>query len=264
MYETVLNPNFNKLKEYFPNITDTDIIGIEKLEGVPLYLEYMSKEGFLKISKVLQEASIYYGIEDHNNELLYLILQKNEQIRERYDAYWQNYEDDQTSAEIAKFLLAFKDSKPNQAFQLVAKPITGSVAIKDAAVAKWMGEQIYKAIEARQFPLDIFGEKILYNLFGDEFDGDAPISRDTLKEASLLKPRVPTVRIKKLLVEFCLYLQVYLIKETKLTAPEDVLLTDAQANLFFDILECIGYLDRDKIQSDPKDYMHAMFKNHIK
>lgn len=263
MYETKLNPDFNKLRTFFPNITDAEIAQIKISDGVPVVLEYMSEEGYLHFSEGLKTVVKTYGVADHHEELLYLILQKNEQIRERHDAYWQNYYDDQTSSEVAKFLLAYKESKPNQHFQLVAKPVTGSVAVKDTAVAKWMCEQIYKAIEARDFPLGVFGEKLLYNLFGDDFNGNTPISMERLRETTEIKPRKPTVRVKKLFVEFCLYIQVYLINETKLIASPEVLLTDAQANFFFDILELIGYLGREKIESEPKDYIHAMFRNKL-
>jgi hypothetical protein len=263
MYQTTLNPDFNKLKEYFPNITDADKTRIEQAGSVPAVLEYMSEAGFLRVSEGLRTIVETYGVSDHYEELRYLILQKNEQIRERYDAYWLNYNDDLTSKEVAKFLLAYKVSKPNQDFQLVAKPLTGSVAVKDTTVAKWMCEQIYKAIEAKEFPFGVFGEKILYNLFGEDFNSDAPISMERLKATAELKPRKPTVRIKKLLVEFCLYIQVYLINETTLTAPPEVLLTDAQANFFFDVLELIGYVDKETV-AIPKDYIHAMFNNHVK
>jgi len=264
MYQTKLNPDFNKIKEYIPNITDADIPLIQQAGGVPVYLEYMSEDGYLRVAEGLKQVLNTDGIADHYEELLYLILQKNEQIRERYDAYWQNYDDDLTSKEVAKFLLAYKESKPNQQFHLVAKPITGSVAIKDTAIARWMCEQIYKAIEGRDFPLGIFGDKLLYDLFGDDFASDSPIPLDRLKAIAELSPRKPTVRVKQLLVEFCLHLQVYLIKHTSLTLQSDILLTDAQANFFFDILELIGYVDREDVESEPKDYIHAMFRNHVK
>lgn len=264
MYETTLNPDFNKKKEYQTNISDADIIRIRQAGGVSVYLEYMSEADYLRVAEGLKQAVSTYDIADHYEELLYLILQKNEQIRQRYDAYWQNYNDDKLSKEVASFLLAYKESKPNQHFQLVAKPLTGSVAVKDTAVAKWMCEQIYKAIEARDFPLGIFGEKLLYDLFGDDFGSDSPIPLDRLKATANFSPRKPTVRVKKLLVEFCIHLQVYLIKHTSLTIPDNVLLSDAQANFFFDILELIGYVDREKVESEPKDYIHTMFRNHVK
>ena len=274
MYETILNPDFNKIKEYIPNITDADLTLIQQAGGVPVYLDYMKEADYLRVAEGLKQAVNTYGVADHYEELLYLILQKNEQIRVRYDAYWQNYNDDLSSKEVAKFLLTYKESSPDKHFQLVAKenvgtvarPKTESASIKDSTIAKWMCEQIYKAIEARKMPLGIFGEKILFNLFGDDFDfdTDATISMERLKATASLSPRKPTVRVKKLLVEFCLRIQVYLIKHTSLSIPDDVLLSDAQANFFFDILELIGYVNRDKVESEPKDYIHAMFRNHIK
>jgi|GEM_PF-2131411 len=263
MYDTILHPDFNKLHTYFPNTTDADIANIDQAGGVPLYLDYMNEERFSHLSEGFKVVCAKYGIQDHYTELLFLILKKNEQIAARYVAYWQNYNDDKTSSEVAKFLLAFKEADPKHHFQLVAKPVTGSVAVKDTAVAKWMMEQIYKAVEAREFPLEVFGEKLVYDLFGDDADTDKPISSDRLKATSMLNPRKPTVRIKKLYVEFCLYIQVYLINQTSLTAPPETLLTDAQANFFFDALELIGYLNRDHIESEPKDYIHAMIKNNI-
>lgn len=263
MYDTIIKPDFSKLKTYFPNVTDEQIKLIADGQGVPVNLDYMTEESFIRVSEGFKTMCQRYNVSNHYDELLYLIMQKNEQIRVRYDAYWQNYEDDQTSKEVAKFLLAFKESKPNHHFQLVAKPITGSVAIKDSAVAKWMCEQIYKAIEAKEFSLDIFGSKLINDLFGDDFNTDKPISIERLKITSMLNPRKPSVRVKKLYVEFCLYIQVYLINETQMTAPPDILLTDAQANFFFDVLELLGYISGDNIQSEPKDYIHAMFKNNI-
>ncbi|ATP58404.1 hypothetical protein CPT03_19025 [Pedobacter ginsengisoli] len=264
MYETTLNPDFNKLKTFFPNITDADIAAIQQAGGVPVNLEYMRETRYLSVSEGLKTIVETYGIADHYEELLYLILKKNEQIAERYEAYWNNYNDDQTSKEVAKFLLAYKESNPRQHFQLVAKPVTGSVAIKDTVVAKWMCEQIYKAIEARDFPLGVFGEKILYDLFGDSFATDEPISLERLKATSELNPKKPTLRVKKLYVDFCSYIKDYLIEHTRLTLPSDVSLTDAQANFFFDVLELLEYLDRDKIESEPKDYIHTMIRNHTK
>lgn len=264
MYQTTLNPDFNKIKEYIPNITDADLTLIQQAGGVQVYLDYMKEADYLRLAEGLKQAVNTYDIADHYEELFYLILLKNEQIRVRYDAYWQNYEDDKTSKEVAKFLLAYKESKPNQHFHLVAKPVTGSVAVKDTAVAKWMCEQIYKAMEARDFPLGTFGDKILFDLFGEDLENDSPIEIERLKATANLTPRMPTVRLKKLQVELCSYIQVYLINQTSLTATPDVLLTDAQANLFFDILELIGYVNRDKVESEPKDYMHAMFRNHMK
>lgn len=270
MYHTKLKPDFRRLEDYLPDLTDEDITSLEASNGLDCYLECMNEAEYNRIATGLKTILEKYHLQDHYLELLYIIHQKNEQIRERYDAYWENYYDDLNSIEIATFLLAYKESDPGNYFQLVvkenvgtaARPKTESASIKDTAIAKWMCEQVYQAIETKKFPLGLFGTKILHDLFGEDYNNpEAKISLEKLKATANLSPRIPSVKEKKLFVEFCQHIQYYLITRTNLTAPGDVVLTDAQANLFFDILDLFRYIKSDKIDSEPKDYMHAMFKN---
>ena len=264
MYQTTIKPGFNRLKSFFPNITDEQILHVERSNGVPVNLEHMDEAEYLNVSKGLISVLERYNLAEHYNELLYLILSKNEDIAERYLTIWQNYTDDQTSRELAVFLLAYKTSNPKQPFQLTAKSFTTTASIKSTPVARWMADTIYNAIEKQEFPLDVFGTKVMLDLFGDNpFDVDS-ISIERLEATTTLNPRKPTVRLRKLYVEFCKYIQLYLINETHLTLPEGMRLTDAHANLFFDLLELLGYYNYDDIESEPKDFMHAMFKNSSK
>jgi len=263
MFETTLKPNFRKLTDYFTDLTEAKINEIEASDGVPVILEYMNEDDYYRVSDGLKSLLNKYSIDGHWDEILYLLLQKNEQMRVRYDAYWRNYEDDLTSREVAKFLLAYKTSNPRHDFHLSAKTMTGNLTIKDSAISRWIAELIYQNIEDQKFPFHLFGEKIIFNLLGEDFTSNPIISMERLQATANLKPQKPTKKIKKLYVELCLYLQVYLINRTERTAPANVLLTDAQANLFFEVLELLGYLDRDKVESEPKDYIHAMFRNNI-
>jgi len=260
MFSTTLLPDFTKLIDYFPNPHLN-----RGIQPVTMNLEYIGEENFKLIYTKLLEELEKIKLEEHHNELLYLLLLKNEQIRVRYDAYWQNYNDDLTSKEVAKFLLTFKESKPTEHFQLVAKPsLSSASAIKDTAIAKWMCEVLYNKIEFKEFPLGLFGEKLLYNLFGDDVQSEKPIEIDRLRAIANKSPKLPTVRLRKLYVELCCYLQPYLNEQTHLKTQPGTLLTDQQASLFFDILEMIGYLDGEKITSEPKDYIHSMFSKHAK
>lgn len=263
MYSSTILPNFRKLQDYFP-LTEQQIDAIEELGGVHLELEYMSEGDYVRVSEGLKTLTARYGLQEHYAELVYLILKQNEHMRMLYDAYWNNYNDDLTSKEVAKLMLAFKKSDENQNFHLSIKTLTDTVTLKDSTIARWMMEEFYNKIEAGEFPLGLFGEKLVYNLFGDEFGTAKQISDERLKATANLSPRKPTVKLKKLYVEFCLYVQVYLINQTHLTISENVLLTDAHANFFFDVLELIGYLNSNKIESEPKDYIHAMFNNYKK
>jgi hypothetical protein len=90
-----------------------------------------------------------------------------------------------------------------------------------------MCQQIYEAIESKNFPFDIFGEKVLLHLFGSDPIESKTISMERFQAASKLNPRKPT------------YKKYYVFK-------------------------MLGYLDRLQISSEPKDYMHALLRNHMK
>jgi hypothetical protein len=260
MFSTTILPDFRKLNTFYPYLTEGQITQIEAQGGVPIHLDYMDELKYLRVTEGLKVALDKYELTDHYAEILYLILKKNEQIRERYDAYWLNYNDDLTSKEVAKFLLAYKTSKPEKPFHLTAKTVRGNVTIKDSLISRWMAELIYKQIED-DIPLETFGEKIIYNLFGEDLNNKT-ITLERLTVTANLKPKKPTLVINGLFVELCCYLEPYLEAQTHLKNVE-TLLTDAKANLFFDILELLGYLQRDKISSEPKDYIRSMFKRHI-
>ncbi|WP_231463500.1 hypothetical protein [Pedobacter sp. Leaf132] len=260
MYTTTLLLDLSRLRSYFPILDETSTV-----QPTSISLEYIGEENFKRINIELLQKLEEYKLTEHHNELLYLILLKNEQIRVRYDAYWENYNHALTSKEVAKFLLTFKETRPTEHFQLVARPTLSSAsAIKDTAIAKWMCEVLYDRIERKDFPLGLFGEKLLFDLFGNNPESSKTIEIDRLKLIANKSPKVPTVRLRKLYVELCCYLQPYLIEQTHLTAQEGTLLTDQQANLFFCILDMIGYIDGEKITSEPKDYMHSMFSKHAK
>jgi hypothetical protein len=262
MFSTTILPDFRKLKTFYPHLTEGQINQIEAQGGVPIHLDYMDEVEYYRVADGLKVVLDKYALTNHYTEILYLVLKKNEQIRERYDAYLLNYNDDLTSREVAKFLLAYKTSKPNQNFHLTAKSVTKTVTIKDSAISRWMAELIYNNIEEGNFPLGISGEKINYDLFGEDLNSKS-ISLERLEATANLKPRKPTVRVKKLYVEFCRYLKTYLVNQTHLIVPDNITLTDAHANFFFDTLELLGYLNADKIESEPKDYLHAMFRNNL-
>ena len=260
MFTTTLIPDFRKLTSYFP-----DLQAGQEVQPTYITLEYIGEENFNRINIELLQKLEEYKLTEHHNELLYLILLKNEQIRVRYDAYWENYNDDLTSKEVAKFLLTFKETRPTEHFQLVAKPsLSSSSAIKDTAIAKWMCQVLYDKIEHKEFPLGLFGEKLIYDIFGNDSQSNKPIDINRLKAIANKSPKLPSVRLKKLYVELCCYLQPYLMEQTNLNADKGTLLTDQQASFFFDILEMIGYIDREKITSEPKDYIHSMFSKHAK
>lgn len=270
MFDTSIFLNLTKLDHYHLNFINERSMANNDAVEVVLELDYQTQDSFERIKRKFEVITEKYSLNHHYNELMYLVMVKNEQIRVRYDAYQQNYNDDLTSKEIAKFLLTFKESETNPLFQLgaklnvgtIARPKTESAYIKDSMIAKWMTQLIYDKIESKDFPLGLFGEKLLYDLFGNDLQSNEPINLNKLRAIANNSPRTPTIRYRKLWVELCSYLQPYLNEQTHIKADDGVLLPDAQANLFFDILEMIGYVDSNSITSAPKDYMQSMFSKH--
>lgn len=259
-----LNLNFDRLKDYFPNITEEQKAKI-KLDGgyrINFDMEYADENAYYRTSDALLEILKVYGLEDHLNEIYYIILLLDCEYHDTMYIQEQSYNDDQTTKELAQFLLTHKTAKPNQAFQLVAKSLTNSASIKNTQVANWMCEVIYNAIETKQFPIDLFGENALLHLFGYNFNDGQSISMERLEIAAKLNTKKPSN--KNLLFRFCLNLRTYLNDHTHLISPPEVLLANTHANFFFDVFELMGYLDRNKIESEPKDYIHALFRNQIK
>ncbi|MFA4869226.1 MAG: hypothetical protein WC623_13555 [Pedobacter sp.] len=263
MSDFKLDLNFDRLKDYFPNITEEQKARIKQQGGLVPNLEwdYADNAVHFEMFNALLVILKRYHLEDHINELYYTIIILNDNCQVAQEIEDEAYNNSQTTKEVAQFLLTHKTANPNQAFQLVAKSATNTAPIKNTEVAQWMCELIYAAIESKQFPMYLLGEHFISNVFGTEISNDSPISMERLEVASNLKIKKPSN--KSMLVSFCLQLRTYLNAHTQLSTPSDILITNAQANFFFDVLELYGYLNRNKIESEPKDYIHALLRNHL-
>ena len=263
MSDYKVNVDFDRLNEYFPNLTPQQKALIKEQGGITINFEFeMEDEEYEKIYQKLLAILKVYHLEDHINELYYIVITIDNQNQDIEYLSKERYKDDQTAKEVAKFLFAFKSAKPNQDFQLVAKSMTDTAAIKNPVVVNWMTQLIVNAIESKNFPFEVFGESVLLHLFGRDFSNVKSISMDRLEATSKMKVKKPTHT--DLLFRFALQLRSYLNQFTNVKTTGSVVLANVHANLFFDIFEMLGYFHRDNIESEPKDYMHALFRNQLK
>lgn len=264
MSDFKLDLNFDRLKDFFPNITEEQKSIIKAKGGLVPNLEwdYSDNSQHYEMFDALLTILKRYGLQEHINELYYTIIILNDNCQVLQEGQEIAYNDSQTTKEVAQFLLTLKTAKENQSFQLVAKSATNTAPIKNTEVAKWMCDLMCTAIAEKRFPIGLLGEQFMLNVFEQDISNDLPISMERLEAAANLKIKKPSN--KNHLVSFCLHLRTYLNTYTDLTTPPDVLMTNAQANFFFDVLELYGYLNRNKIESEPKDYIHALLRNHIK
>jgi len=259
-----LNPDLDKLSGYISK----PIIARYQKTGV--YLEStMTEAYYARIYNNLIKIFEKNNLLEHTDELLYIILMEDEILSDSMLDAEMNYQDIQNAIEVSNFLLAFKRAENNQYFQIgikenigtTYKPKTESAYVRNHEISKWMCQTIYDAIEAKKFPLGIFGETFLASAFNNNISKSALILEENLLKTANLKNKKPSVLRKKMLVTFCNYLRNYLEVHTHLKIPIGVSLTDAHSNLFFDVLETIGYLNRDAIESEPKDYIASMFQH---
>jgi hypothetical protein len=263
MSDFKVNVDFDKLPEYFSHLSAQQKALIIEEGGylINFESEYYD-EVYQELYEGLSEILTRYHLEDHINELYYIVILMDNQCQEIRYHQETAYNDDKTAKEVAQFLLAFKSAKPNQAFQLVAKSMTDTASIKNPVIAKWMSQLILDAIEAKNFPFEVFGESILLHLFGKNPMEEKSISMERLESASTMKIKKPTY--SDLLFRFALQIRTYLNEYTDLKTTGTVLLANSHANLFFDIFELFGYFHRNNIESEPKDYIHALFRNQLK
>lgn len=281
MHEIRIYPDFKKLSDYYPT-TDERKIKTAKSQGIKLRLNYSDEENpFVareeyqmdlnlpkeKLINFLENVNVVletHRLTEHYNEIVLITLMANENLIYDYDLYWDFYEEDLKAKEVAKFLLAYKNADANNPFQLVIREKIGrtieSSAVKDPEIAKWMCELILQAIEKQPFHLGILGERITGHL---GLDGKNRISYANLKKTSELSLKTPKVLLQKLMVQLCLELVPYLNNYTHLVTPNKVIMGNRQAEFFFDLLESLQYINSERIDSFPRDYIHAMFKNYV-
>jgi len=262
-----LYPNLERLEGY----VSKPILAIYQKNGV--YLEStMTEEYYNNIRKNLTNTFEKFNLNDHTEELLYIMLTEVEILYDALLDAQMHYEDLNNTIDVSQFLLSFKRAIDNPNFQIgikenvgtVFKPKTQSAYIRNPDISKWMCQLIFDAFETGNYPRNILGETFLEYFYKFNDSSTTPIDLKDLDKITQLKNKNPSVLKMKKYVELCKYVGKYLQKYTHLKIPNGVKLTDERANFYFDILEAIRIFNRDSISSEPKDYITAIFQKHSK
>ncbi|MES2447911.1 MAG: hypothetical protein V4546_12065 [Bacteroidota bacterium] len=282
-HEIKIYPDFKKLKAYYPNVDEQDIIEVKK-DGIKIRLNYRDEENpFLErvkfqldlsyitktqFNRLLDElpnmVSERIGDFTHLNELIYLILKGNEVLGSNYYQHKDFYDSDMRAKEIATFLLAYKTASENNPFQIVAKenigtkksPITKSAAIKDREISNWICETIYQKILSGQHP---FGDSLFSHYGLDPFGDNKDISISALQKASEITSRLPKVILRKEKRRFCEFIFPFIKENTQLVNPTGVKLSNKQAVFFYDLLCLLGHIPLDRKGISNIQYIHTLF-----
>lgn len=261
-----LNPDLEKLKTYlgewhFKTFTKQ---GYAQLELA------LSEDQYQRYSDGLKEVIEKYKLQEVCEELLYVIFKEDEILGDGIRNDQQRHDYLENTIDVSKFLLAFKNSQDNPNFQIGVKENTGTenrpnnknYFIKNDEISKWMCQLICDALESGNIPYGLVDEKSMESIFPLNLSKEQrPISIDDLQRGANLQNKSFTVYRRKRYVEFCYQIKDILEKYTTLRSPMGVKITDAQANLFFEILSVLDYLDPEKINSEPKDFLNTMTRN---
>lgn len=214
-----------------------------------------------------------YKLNEVREELLYVIFREDEILGDNIQDDQARYDYLENIIEVSKFLLAFKNSEDNPHFQIGVRENTGTELmpinkthfVKNAEISKWMCQVICDAIEVGNLPYGLVDEQSTENIFGSTYYGSqGPIKIEKLERGANLKNKSFSVYRRKRYVEFCYQVQNFLEEYTNLKSSANVKISDEQANFFFDILNVLNYLNFEKIESEPKDYINSMIRNYNK
>ncbi|WP_029275091.1 hypothetical protein [Pedobacter borealis] len=264
-----LNPDLEKLKTY---LGEWHFKTFTKQRYAQLELA-LSKDQYKRYSDGLKGVIEKYKLQEVCEELLYVIFKEDEVLGDNIRNDQTRYDYLENIIDVSKFLLAFKNSQDNPHFQIGIKentgteniPINKTYFVKNAEISKWMCQVICDAIEVGNLPYGLVDEQSTENIFGSSYyDSQAPIKVENLERGANLKNKSFSVYRRKRYVEFCYEVKNFLEEYTNLKSAANVKVSDEQANFFFDILSVLDYLNFEKIESDPKDYINSMIRNHNK
>jgi hypothetical protein len=240
-------------------------------EGYVIVEPVFDQEEGDKYQEKLDAVIKKHGLNNLRDELLVVIFTEDESLNDALISDREQYDGMNTAIEVSNFLLAIKQAEGNHSIQIGIKENSGTANrpsnknyfISDQVISKWMGQLIVDAVESGKYPGFEFGEIFRDSIAGLNTSGkQQEIKIENLKYGASLKNRNFNVYKKRRQVHFCLHIKTFLDKHSILNAPEEVKITDAQANFFFDILSALGYINPDDIESEPKDYISAMIRNH--
>lgn len=264
-----LHPDLKKLKAYLGewHIKTFTEQGFAQLELA------LDEDQFQRYSDGLKGVINKYNMNEVRDELLYIILKEDEISGDNIRNDQQRYDYLENTIDVSKFLLAFKNSQDNPNFQIGVKENTGNENmpvnkthfVKNTEISKWMCQVICDAIEVGNLPYGLVDEQSTENIFGSIYYGNqAPIKIKNLERGAHLKNKSFAVYRRKRYVEFCYEIKNFLEEYTNLKTSANVKISDEQANFFFDILSVLDYLNYEKIESEPKDYINSMIRNYSK
>lgn len=254
-------PDYNIVSKYSPLPQRLEVLLEHYVStGYPISLnarhngtEFMFIGIHLKRTKQkLQTLIDDHNLTPHKENILFLLLYTYVLIDDA-DEYlnFNLYRKNQTK-QLAQFLLALKNTPGSKLVSLNLKSVheSGTAKITDPELITWIYKGIQQQLESgSQHPG-----------FMTPHDMELTTEEDLTFHATQVIPR-PT---RAPIADYFMPLHKFLINETDFKPEGSAQLSDDMARFYFELLTILEVINPDKIQSEPKDYIHASFTNHAR
>lgn len=257
----LLFPDYNIVSKYSPLPQPLEVLVEHYVStGYPISLnsrhngtEHMFIGTHLeKTKQKLRTLIDDHNLTQHQQSIFFLLLYTYVVIDDADEYLNFNLHRKNQTKQLAQFLLALKITPYNKLVSLNLKSVheSGTAKITDPELITW----IYKGIQQQ---LEIGSQ---HPGFMTPHDMELNTEDDLVFHATQVIPR-PT---RAPIADYFMPLHKYLINETGFKPEGSAHLSDEMARFYFELLTILEVINPDKIQSEPKDYIHACFTNHAR
>lgn len=255
-----LKPDYKKISKYCTLPTSLEQLETYFADGYAITLNsYHNGKEFTFTSKHLEKVKAKfqslieeYRLIDVQDDILFILLRTYQSIDEANDYLGFSQPRKIQSKELAKLLLSFKTTPPNQLVSLTLKTTlkTGTAKITDQALMSWIYSVIQSQLEREQ----------VHPGFMTPHDMELKSEDDLAWHANQDVPKP----LKVPAIEYVMPLHNYLINETSFKPEFGKQLSNEMARFYFNLLAILEVIDPSQIDSEPEDYIQASFTNHLK
>lgn len=257
-------PNFKRLNKYYTFPHSVEQMKIYHADGYAIVLNHVyTDEAVAELETGFTALVAKYSLSAYRDDLLFLVLGKIDEHEAILDELYFQYDQRKRTKELAQLLLTVVETPPNQYDSLVLKTLLKTTKLTDKTTLQWIGSSLIDSIQSGNMLAKDFEYRIMTDFFETTENGKV-LSPAKLAIEAERKIETPTKGEKASYADICLYLRPYLINETDIRPDPERLFSDAMLNFYFDLLVLFGYLDPNKIMSEPKDYMRTLLNNRIR
>jgi hypothetical protein len=265
-------PDFKTLSKYYQFQISPEVLKEQYADGFPILIDwYYTDEMVDGITEQFTEIVNRYGLSEHNDNLMYLILNKAQEFEALVTAAIDENNMMLKAKELAGFLLAYLNKEANKVPGLLLKGFTDTYKISDPYLSTWIGSLVSKAIVEGNVPLQLMNMATDY-LFIETVDGERRISADKVLEVYNTKWQNTSTYINqyqtRLRAEFCFYLLPYLNNETPLNKGDNNNFSDQQLSFLYEIMILLEFIKPgafDKsMDYEPKDSIRNSLIKYVK